>query len=257
MNVVANASPERHGRRATAARRQGRERAKHVARRIGTALRHARLAEGRTQVDVATDAGITQPYYSRIERGRELGVTLEVLASCAAALDVQLAGFIEALPGASLPRDMEHLRRQALVVRISAEGGWLPEPEAALADDGPRPRSIDVLLTRAARREAAVIEIWDLLTDGGEAMRGLEAKVLATRARLGQDWRVEGLLLLRRTSRNRGLVREIAPIVRARYPASSAAWLAALGDPGRPLPHAGGFAWSSVAGDRLVAARLG
>ena len=244
-------------RRATAARREGRERATQVARRIGIAMRDRRLAQGRTQSGVAKDAGITQPYYSRVERGHEIGVTLEVLASCAAALDVRLAAFIEALPGASLPRDIEHLRRQALVIGLAAKGGWRAEPEAALADDGPRPRSIDVLLTRAARHEAAVVEVWDLLTDGGAAIRGLDAKVTATRERLGPGWRVEGLLLLRRTARNRQLVRDLAPLIAARYPASSAGWLAALANPDRPMPDAGGFAWTSVAGDRLIAARLG
>ena len=183
--------------------------------------------------------------------------TLETLAACAAALRVQLAAFVEAMPGASLPRDIEHLKRQALLVRISMRGGWTAEPEAALAGDGPRPRSIDVLLMRATRREAAVVEIWDLLGDGGEAMRGLEAKVQATRDRLGPGWRVQGLLLLRRTRRNRQLVRELAPLIAARYRGSSARWLAALADPARPMPPAGGFAWTSVAGDRLVAARLG
>ena len=99
-------------------------------------------------MDVATAAGITQPFYSRIERGLELGVALLTLAACGAALNVQLAGFIEALPGANLPRDIEHLRRQSLLVAIAARGGWRASPEAALAHDGPRPRSIDVLLTR-------------------------------------------------------------------------------------------------------------
>jgi transcriptional regulator with XRE-family HTH domain len=244
-------------RRATAARREGRERATQVARRIGIAMRDSRLAQGRTQSDVAKDAGITQPYYSRVERGHEIGVTLEVLASCAAALDVRLAAFIEALPGSSLPRDIEHLRRQALVVGLAARGGWAAEPEANLAGDGPRPRSIDVLLTRAARREAAVVEVWDLLTDGGEAIRGLEAKVMATRKRLGPGWQVAGLLLLRQTSRNRQLIRDLAPLIMARYPASSAGWLASLTNPDKPMPNAGGFAWTSVAGDRLIAARLG
>jgi transcriptional regulator with XRE-family HTH domain len=227
-----------------------------VAGRIGRALRDARLAQGRSQASVAVETGISQPFWSRIERGLELGVSLEVLASCAAALDVQLAGFIEALPGASLPRDIQHLRRQALVVRTAEPGGWAAEPEAALPDDGPRPRSIDVLLTRATRREAAVVEIWDLMMDGGEAMRGLEAKVLATRRRLGPGWQVQGLLVLRATRRNRALVRDLAPLFAARYPAPSAGWLRALADPAAPMPHAPGFAWSSVAGDRLAAARL-
>lgn len=244
-------------RRATHARRRGRARAEQIARRVGTGLREARLAQGRLQAEVAAEAGISQPFYSRIERGLELGAALETLASCAAALGVQLAGFVEAMPGASLPRDIQHLRRQALLVRIAETGGWHATPEAAVRSDGPRPRSIDLLLVRAAGREAAVVEVWDLLADGGEAMRGLEGKVAATRVHLGPGWRVEGLLLLRRTHRNRQLLRELGPLVRARYPASSAGWLAALRDGARPMPDAGGFAWTSVSGDRLFAARLG
>jgi len=201
-------------------------------------------------------AGITQPFYSRIERGLELGASLLTLMACASALNVQLAVFVEALPGASLPRDIEHLRRQSLLVGIATIGGWHAEPEAPLANDGPRPRSIDVLLTRNAAREAAVVEVWDLLLDGGDAMRGLGAKVLATRMRLGPEWRVQGLLLLRRTSRNQALVRDLVPLIGARFPASSAAWLKALTDARTPMPSAAGFGWTSVAGDRLIAARL-
>ena len=143
-----------------------------------------------------------------------------------------------------------------MLVGIAAIGGWHAEPEALLANEGPRPRSIDVLLTRNAAREAAVVEVWDLLLDGGDAMRGLGAKVLATRMRLGPEWRVQGLLLLRRTSRNRALVRNLVPLIAARFPASSAAWLKALTETGAPMPSAAGFAWTSVAGDRLIAARL-
>lgn len=201
-------------------------------------------------------AGITQPFYSRIERGLELGVAFLTLMTCASALNVQLAAFVEALPGASLPRDIEHLRRQSLLVAIAAHGGWHAAPEATLPNDGPRPRSIDVLLTRTATREAAVVEIWDLLLDGGDAMRGLDAKVLATQARLGPEWRARGLLLLRRTGRNRTLIRSLTPLIAARFPAPSGAWLRAMRDPAAPMPDDPGFAWTSVAGDQLIAARL-
>ena len=113
-----------------------------------------------------------------------------------------------------------------------------------------------MLLERAARREAAVVEIWDLLLDGGEAMRGLESKVQAVRERLGGGWQVQGLLVVRGTHRNRALVRELRDLFAARYPASSAAWLRALEDPSAPMPNESGFAWTSVDGTRLVAARL-
>ncbi len=121
--------------------------------------------------------------------------------------------------------------------------------------DGHRPRSIDVLLTRDQRGEIAVVEIWDLILDGGAAMRGLEAKVLATRERWPSGWRVEGLFVAPGTRRNRALVRELAPLFAARYPASSAAWISALGHPDRPMPADPGFAWTSARGDRLAAAR--
>jgi len=243
-------------RRSTAARRRAIVRADAIAHRIGTGLHDARLAQGLRQVDVAATAGIAQAHYSRIERGIERGASLLALAACASALDVQLAGFIEAMPGASLPRDIEHARRQSLLIGLAAHGGWTSMPESALPADRPRPRSIDVLLTRPARREAAVAEIWDLLLDVGDAMRSHEAKVRETSRRLGSDWRVQGLLLLRQTHRNRALVRELAPLFAARYPASSIAWVAALSDPARAMPAASGFAWTSVGGDRLIAARL-
>ena len=206
--------PNRKRRRAGAVRLAGRERAAYLVRRIGVALREARLAAGMTQRETAGRTGVAQSFWSRLERGPTTAVSIETLASCAAAVGLQLAAFIESAPGASLPRDIEHLRRQALVIGLAAKGGWRAEPEAALADDGPRPRSIDVLLTRATRHGAAVIEVWDLLTDGGAAMRGLEAKVTATRERLGPGWRVEGLLLLGRTARNRQLVRDLGALSR-------------------------------------------
>jgi transcriptional regulator with XRE-family HTH domain len=242
--------------RASAAQRRARSRAEQIAGRVGTSLRDARLAQGLRQLDVAREAGITQPYYSRIERGLETGVALDTLASCASALHVQLAAFIEALPGASLPRDIEHLRRQSMLVELAAGGGWQAVPEFALSDDGPHPRSIDVFLARPPRREAAVVEIWDLLLDGGAAIRGLEAKVATTRARLGDGWLVQGLFLLRRTSRNRDLVRELAPLLAARYPSASASWLRALTNSAAAMPTEAGFAWTSVNGGRLLAARL-
>jgi transcriptional regulator with XRE-family HTH domain len=243
-------------RRTTNAQRIADRRAAYLVRRVGIALREARVALRLPQRVVAARAGISQAHWSRIERGLEHGAALDTLAACAAAVDTQLAAFIEAMPGADLPRDIEHLRRQALIVEIARSGGWTATPEAPVPTDGPRPRSIDVLLMRDARHEAAVVEIWDLILDGGGAMRGLEAKALATRERLPPGWRAEGLLVVRGTQRNRALVRELAPLFAARYPASSALWIAALVNADRPMPSASGLAWTSVAGDRLVAARI-
>lgn len=247
--------PKRH--RATHAETVGRERASYLAGRIGVALRDTRRAVGVRQRDAAERAGLTQSHFSRIERGLEPGTPLSTFCALAAALGVQLAAFIEARPGASLPRDHQHLRRQALIVRTAAGGGWQGEPEALVQVAGGQTRSVDVLLTRPPRRECAVTEIWDLMSDVGDAMRGLEAKVDAMRQRLGPEWRVAGLLVVRGTRRNRELVHRFAALFRARYPASSAAWLRCLSDPDAPMPDQAGFLWTDVRGDTLRAARLG
>jgi transcriptional regulator with XRE-family HTH domain len=243
-------------RRAGGARLAGRGRAAYIASRIGTGLRESRVARGLTQAEAASRAGVSQPFWSRLERGSGHVASLETLAACAAAVDTQLAAFLQAVPGADLPRDMEHLRRQQLVISVATAGGWTARPERPIDPDARRSRSIDVELERTVRREVAIVEIEDLLTDGGAAMRGLANKVAAVRREVGDGWRVGGLLILRSTARNRETVREFRDLFVARFPSSSAAWLAALNDPARPMPRNDGLAWSSVGGNRLIPARL-
>lgn len=249
-------APSRAPSRATNFEMAGRARAAYVTKRLGVGLRDGRIAAGLPQREVAARAGVSQPEIAKLEGGGGSDTGIDTWAACGAAVGLQLAAFFEASPGADVPRDIEHLKRQNLVIATSAVGGWRAEPEAALPGDGPRPRSIDVLLTRAARREAAVVEVWDLVLDGGQVMRSLEAKVLATRARLGTEWRVEGLLIVRGTQRNRRLISGLAALFAARYPASSHAWLRALGERAVPMPDAGGLAWTDVRGECLLPSRL-
>jgi transcriptional regulator with XRE-family HTH domain len=243
-------------RRAGPAGVTGRRRASLVAQRIGLGLRQSRVALRLTQAQAAARAGISQPFWSRLERGGAVSASLETVASCAVAVETQLAAFLEAIPGADLPRDMEHMRRQQLVIAIARDGGWSARPEHPIDPGARRSRSIDVELERTSRREVAVVEVIDLLTDGGDAMRGLADKVAAVRRDIGSRWTVSGLLVLRSTSRNRGLVRDFGDLFAARFPAGSSAWLAALRDPARPMPGGDGLVWSSVDGDRLFAARV-
>jgi transcriptional regulator with XRE-family HTH domain len=247
--------PDRHRRRAGPARLAGRKRGAYLARRIGIGLKESRTAIRLTQAEAADRAGVSQGFWSLLERGGAAIASLETLAACAAAVDTQLAAFVEAVPGADLPRDMEHMRRQQLVAVIAKAGGWIARPERPIDPMARRSRSIDVELQRVVRREIAVVEIVDLLTDGGEAMRGLADKVAAVRREAGTST-VAGLLILRSTSRNRGVVREFRDLFAGRFPASSSAWLAAPRDPARAMPNADGLAWSSIDGSRLVAARI-
>jgi hypothetical protein len=115
---------------------------------------------------------------------------------------------------------------------------------------------IDVLLTRSLRREAAVIEVWDLLLDVGAAFRSFDDKLEAVRAR-SPDWTVSGAWILRGTKRNRSLVAELAPLFKARFPATSGDWLGALDSPTVAMPRQPALLWTDATGAALGEARTG
>jgi transcriptional regulator with XRE-family HTH domain len=85
-----------------------------------------------SQTDVALRTGISQGHVSHLERGQGRTASIETWAVVAAAVGEQLVGFLEHAPGASLPRDIEHLRRQSTLIRIAADGGWSSLPEFRL-----------------------------------------------------------------------------------------------------------------------------
>jgi transcriptional regulator with XRE-family HTH domain len=198
--------PDRRRRRATSERLEGRRRAAIVGRRIGIGLRDSRLALRLTQTEAAERAGISQASWSRVELGVAGAASLEAHASCAAAVGTQLAAFIEARPGANLPRDIEHLRRQELVIELGRRGGWSAQPELAIDPRAERSRSIDVHLARLGGAERAIVEIVDLVTERGAEFRNLTDKVAAIRRSAADGPRVRGLLVLRATARNRATV---------------------------------------------------
>jgi transcriptional regulator with XRE-family HTH domain len=246
--------PDRARRRAGVARIEGRRRVASVGHRIGVALRESRLALRMTQQQAADRAGISQASWSRIERGIAGAASLETLASCAAAVGVQLAAFLEARPGADLPRDIEHLRRQELVIDVARPGGWAAVPEMAIDPHAARSRSVDVYLVRYGGSERAIVEIVDLLDDAGAALRNLADKVAAVRRSADGGSRVRGLLVLRRTSRNRATAATFPAVFATRFTGSSRHWLRALRDPTVAMPDGDGLLWSSVRGDRLLSA---
>ena len=243
-------------RRASHAQMQARRRAGYLAARIGRALREARLNGGLRQRQVADVAGISQAYYSRIERGKAESASLDTLATCAAAVGTQLTAFLEALPGSSLPGDLEHIRRQQALIALAATAGWHATPERPIDPDASRSRSIDVYLERRSANEVAVVEIVNLVLDAGAVLRGLSDKASAVRRELGPEWRVAAVLVVRATSRNRRLVGSLADLFQARFPGRSADWLAALARPGIPMPPRDGFLWTRATTPELMAARL-
>jgi len=227
-----------------------------IAGRLGTGLRESRLRAGLRQVDVAERARLSQPFISHLELGRGTDTSIETWAIVAAVLGEQLAAFLERVPGADQPRDLEHLRRQRLVIQLSSRGGWTAQPELAIDDGVVRSRAIDIVLSRPHCREAVAVEVWDLLTDVGAAMRSLDGKVATLGRRLANpQWAVGGLWVVRGTNRNRSLVGEFRSVFAARFPASSAEWLRTLADPTTSMPGQDGLCWTDVSGTRLLAWR--
>jgi len=244
----------------------GRRRAQLVAERLGMGLREARLLSGTRQLDAAMAAGISQVRFGELERGLGARASLETWACAAAAVGEQLVGFLELAPGAAPPRDIEHLRRQAAVIAFAAAGGWQALPEFAVDQNSIRSRSIDVVLIRADRRQAVLVEIWNWFADVGDALRSLDGKREALTARLVRDRSGDGggmqrastvrcLFVVRRTRRNVRLVRDLRPLFAARFGASSRTWLRALTDSSAAPPEADGLLWSSSDGS-LEASRL-
>jgi hypothetical protein len=201
---------------------------------------------------------MSQGTVSLYERGRGRSGTIESWGMVAAAVGEQLVGYLEHAPGASLPRDIEHVRRQSALIRIAASGGWAAMPELAIDRDVARSRSIDVALVRAATREAIVVEIWNWFDDVGGSLRGLDGKLGSVRSRLdpGTEWTVRGLFVVRDTRRNRDLLADLRALFVARFGADSGQWLKALTNPEQPIPTGDGLLWSDRAGTSLKASRL-
>lgn len=229
---------------------RGRGRADAVATRLGVGLRDARVTAVMSQAEAAARARISQARWSELERGLGANAPIELWAVAGAAVGVQLAAFLEQVSGANSPRDMEHLRRQSAVVGRAAAGGWAAAAEMPVTRGGSG-AVIDILLTRASRREAAVVEVWDLLLDVGAAFRSFDDKLAAVRTRL-PGWTVSGAWVLRGTRRNRTLVAELAPLFAARFPGDGRAWLAALDQSTSALPPYAALLWTDVAAATLA-----
>lgn len=95
---------------------------------MGDILRRARLAQGRTLVDVSTAARVSTAYLSEVERGRK-EASSEVLAAVCAALGIRLVDLVA--------RTGEELRPVGPVLVLSSAGARTPA-HARLAA---RPRS--------------------------------------------------------------------------------------------------------------------
>lgn len=225
--------------------------------KAGADLREGRVRRALTQTQAGARAGIGRGVVSRIERGLGGSIAIDAWQRLALAVGRPLViGVQRDVAGETA--DAGHLAMQELILRIGRLAGFDGRFELATRPAEPW-RSIDVGLIHDRARMLLVVECWNTIGDVGAAARAstrklAEASALAI-ARWGEGPTTVGLVwVVRATARNRAIVARYPEVFAARFPGSSAGWVATLTE-GAPPPPQTGLVWSEVAGTKVFAWR--
>jgi hypothetical protein len=124
--------------------------------------------------------------------------------------------------------DAGHLAIQELVLRLGRAAGYSGSFELP-GGRGESWRSIDVGLADPSRQRMLLVECWNTIGDVGAAARSSERKRAdldsIAAGRWGPDASVHVLWVVRATARNQALINRYPEAFRARFPASSRAWI--------------------------------
>lgn len=187
-------------------------RAAGLARRFGTDLRIARMANGLTQRQVGERAGVTQQLVSLAERG-DPGIKLDVRCRLAAAAGHELGWKLYPAAGVSL-RDSGQLHvAQAILAALSKQLAARLEVPVAVGDL----RAADLLIT--APTELIHVEVERSLFDLQAQLRAAQLK----REALARDSAhpVRLVIAVPDSARVRSVVAGIPEIMRAAFPIPS------------------------------------
>ena len=225
--------------------------------RLGALVRATRKRRRWTQAMLAAQVSLSRPTVSAIERGFGGSHTLDSWQRLAVALGVSLRVELGRDPLAETA-DAGHLAIQELVLRLGRKAGYARAFEVATRPGDPG-RSIDVGLRDDRRRILVLVECWNTIGDVGAAARSTDRKLaeaaeLAVVAGGEPPFAVRGVWVVRATARNRALLARYPELFAARFPGSSAGWLAALTRGANP-PTQSGLVWCDVAATRLFAWR--
>jgi transcriptional regulator with XRE-family HTH domain len=213
-----------------------------LAREIRTTRRRRRL----TQAALADRVGLSQAEISNLEAGRGARTTIETWVAIGIALDRPIAMSFSRDAVEPL-QDAGHLAAQEILIRLATAAGWSARFEVPSRPDQPR-HATDVALVRG--NGLVLAEVWNRLDDLGAAVRSTDRKLVeAGPPRPSSCW------LFVDTVANRAIVRRFQAILRARFPGSSAGWVAAIAGNNAP-PGAAGIVWIDVRAARLRAIRL-
>jgi DNA-binding XRE family transcriptional regulator len=244
--------------------------ARRLAASLGQDLRRARSSRGLTQRRLGDRVGLSQARISQIESGFGGSLPLASWVTLGIAVGRPLAVGLSR-PPATGPADAGHLDIQEFILSLPIAGGQTRHVELPTRATDPS-RSIDVCLRDVASGRILILEAWNRIDDLGAAIRSTNRKLaeadglaaatgpdvappLAARGvpprasrkpATGPDRpiavAVHACWIVRVTAANRRLAQRYPGILRAAFPASSAAWVRALTTGSQP-PSESGFVW--------------
>lgn len=204
---------------------------------LGDQIRCTRAAAGRRQAEVADQAGVSATMVCRMELGRGASISLGSWAAVAASLGVDLVAV--ASERESQRQDDIELRCHRLAAEVAVGGGWTATTEIVRASPDRAPSSVETILVRPSRNEAAVVRAWHPVPNMGVALDTLQARKDDLRRSFGPGWTVSALVLCPWTTAGRRRISELAPSLATVMPATSGAWMTALRHARSPMPPDG------------------
>jgi transcriptional regulator with XRE-family HTH domain len=201
--------------------------------RVGRVIRAVRLRLGLRQADVAERAGVSQQTVAVIEAGRLEEVTLRALRAVGAVLRVTLS-VTPRWKGGEVDRllDRDHASVVETVAAALRQQGWMVLVEYSFSQYGER-GSVDLVGWHVEGAALVVIEVKTQIYDVQDRLRSLDRKArlvpaLLARERRWQARQVGRVLVLARTTANRGVIRRHAEIFASALPSGTStvrAWL--------------------------------
>lgn len=204
---------------------------------MGARVRRARIEARLRQSDVAAQAGVSQSMVSRIELGKGGAASMSAWIAVSTAVGADLLD-----PVKPSPCTLAMWRRcHRLVTDLAVFGGW-----SWSSDVG----SNETILVRAARQEAMVVRVWDVIANVKAAIDDFERRIYLEQRERGEAWRVGGAVVIPANGANRRRLTESESLLVGAFPGRGGAWLAALR--GRsPMPAALGMIWTDQRTERL------
>jgi transcriptional regulator with XRE-family HTH domain len=208
--------------------------------RVGGAVRAVRIRRRWRQEDLATAAGVSRATISRLERGHLRSLSVGLIRTVAAALDVRI-DLVARWRGGDLDRlvNARHSALHELVARYFRRlPAWVADPEVSFSIYGER-GVIDILAWHPGRRALLVIELKTEIVDVNDLIGGVDRKRrLARRIANERGWQpleIGCLVVVAASRTNRRRVEAHAAVLRSAFPDDGRRTRSWLRDPVGPF----------------------